>query len=73
MKRSQIVKAVREVLGEMSMSGDAGGYSTPFAFSKKGAGKNAATKQGERLGFKTVEKKKRPYNTKMFTYLDEKK
>jgi len=73
MKRSQIVKAVREVLEEMSMSGDAGGYSTPFAFSKKGAGKNAATKQGERLGFKTVEKKKRPYNTKMFTYLDEKK
>ena len=73
MKRSEIVKAIREVLEEMSMSGAAGGYLTPKAFAKKGQGKNAATKQGERLGFKTVEKKKRPYNTKMFTYLDEKK
>jgi hypothetical protein len=73
MKRSQIVEAVREVLEEMSMTGAVGGYLTPKAFAKKGQGKNAATKQGERLGFKTVEKKKRPYNTKMFTYLDEKK
>ncbi len=73
MKRSEIVEAIREVLEEMSMSGAVGGYLTPKAFAKKGQGKNAATKQGERLGYKTVEKKKRPYNTKMFTYLDEKK
>ena len=54
-------------------TGGVGGYSTPKAFAKKGQGKNAATKQGERLGFKTVERPKRPSNTKMFTYLDENK
>ncbi len=43
------------------------------AFAKKGQGKNVATKTGEKLGFKTVERPKRPSNTKMFTYLDEKK
>ena len=81
MKKSELIQKIKEVLAEMSTTGTGASfspgageqYATPFAFSKKGAGKNAATKQGERLGFKTVEKKKRPYNTKMFTYLDEKK
>jgi hypothetical protein len=73
MKRSQLKEMIKEVLDEMSTTGGVGGYSTPKAFAKKGQGKNAATKQGERLGFKTVERPKRPSNTKMFTYLDEKK
>ena len=74
MKKSHLVDIIKEVLSEEgSMTGAVVPIATPYAFSKKGAGKNAATKQGERLGFKTVEKKKRPYNTKMFTYLDEKK
>ena len=74
MKKSHLVDIIKEVLSEEgSMTGAVGPIATPYAFSKKGAGKNAATKQGERLGFKTVEKKKRPYNTKMFTYLDENK
>ena len=73
MKRSQIVKAVQEVLEEMSTTGGVGGYSTPFAFSKKGAGANAATKATEKLGYKTVERPKRPSHTKMFEYLDENK
>jgi len=74
MKKSHLIDIIKEVLSEEgSMTGAVGGYLTPKAFAKKGQGKNAATKQGERLGFKTVEKKKRPYNTKMFTYLDEKK
>ena len=73
MKRSQIVKAVQEVLEEMSTTGGVGGYSTPFAFSKKGAGANAATKATEKLGYKTVERPKRPSHTKMFDYLDENK
>jgi len=68
---SEIVKAVQEVLQEMSASGDAGGYSTPFAFSKKGAGANTATKASAKLGFKTVSRPKRPSHTKMIDYLDE--
>jgi hypothetical protein len=35
MKRSEIVKYVKEVLAELSASGGAGGYLTPFAFKKK--------------------------------------
>lgn len=71
MKRSEIVKAIREVLDEMSMSGDAGGYSTPFAFSKKGQGENSATKTMKKDGFKTVQRPKHPSHTKMFDYLNE--
>ena len=70
MKRSQIVKAVREVIEELSTSAGAGAYLTPHAFSKNSK-KNRATKQAEKLGYKTVKLKKRPYNPKMFDYLDE--
>jgi hypothetical protein len=81
MKKSQVIEIIREVLQEMSTTGGGASftpgsgeqYATTLAFSKKEQGKNAATKQGERLGFKTVKKKERPYNTKMFTYLDENK
>ena len=70
MKRSKLVKAVREVIEELSTTAGVAGYQTPYAFSK-GNKKNRATKQAEKLGYKTVKKKKRPYNTKMFDYLDE--
>ncbi len=70
MKRSKLVKAVREVIEELSTTAGVAGYQTPFAFSK-GNKKNRATKQAEKLGYKTVKQKKRPYNTKMFDYLDE--
>ncbi len=73
MKRSEIVKAVHEVLEEMSTTGGVGGYSTPNAFAKPGQGKNVATKTAEKLGYKTVERPKRPSHTKMFDYLDENK
>lgn len=73
MKRSVLVQAVREVLEEMSTSAGAGAYSTPFAFSKKGPGKNAATKTAQKLGYKIVERPSRPSHTKMFDYLDENK
>jgi hypothetical protein len=73
MKKSQIVKAVQEVLEEMSTTGGVGGYLTKNAFSKKGQGKNVATKTAEKLGYKTVERPKRPSHTKMFDYLDENK
>ena len=71
MKRSEIIKAVQEVLEEMSTTGGVGGYSTPFAFSKKGAGANAATKASQKLGFKAAPRPKHPSHTKMFDYLDE--
>jgi hypothetical protein len=73
MKKSQIVRAVQEVLEEMSTTGGVGGYLTKNAFSKKGQGKNIATKTAEKLGYKTVERPKRPSHTKMFDYLDENK
>lgn len=79
MKRSEVIKAIQEVLQEMSTTGGGASftpgsgeqYATPFAFSKKGQGKNAATKQGERLGLKTVKRPKHPSHTKMFDYLHE--
>ncbi len=70
MKRSALIKAVREVIEEMSTTAGVAGYQTPFAFSK-GNKKNRATKKMEKLGYKVVKQKKRPYNTKMFDYLDE--
>ena len=73
MKRSEVVKAVQEVLAEMSTTAGMAVPSTPFAFSKKGQGKNTATKTAEKLGYKTVERPKRPSHTKMFDYLDENK
>jgi hypothetical protein len=71
MKRSEIVKVIHEVLEEMSVSGDVGGYSTPNAFAKPGQGTNAATKASARLGFKAAPRPKHPSHTKMFDYLDE--
>lgn len=70
MKKSALKKIVKEVLEEMSTTASVAGYQTPYAFSK-GNKKNNATKKMEKLGFKTIKRKKRPYNTKMFDYLDE--
>jgi len=79
MKRSQLVAIVQEVLEELSSTGTGATftpgtgaqYATPFAFSKKGSGKNKATKYGEKLGYTTVKRKKRPFSTKLIDYLDE--
>jgi len=71
MKKSQILKAIQEVLEEMSTTGGVAGYSTPNAFAKKGQGDNPATKLMKKYGYSTVKTKKRPYDTKAFTYLDE--
>ena len=70
MKRSHLIELIREVLDEMSTTGGLG-YLTPNMFAKPGQGKNAATKQGERLGLKTVKRPKHPSHTKMFDYLHE--
>jgi len=70
MKRSKVVELVKEVIQELSTTSGAGSYLSKYAFGKKGT-KNKATKKMEKLGYKTVKQKKRPYNTKMFDYLDE--
>ena len=81
MKISELKKLIREVLHEMNeisatgtgatfTPGSGAQYATPYAFGKKGK-KNKATQYGEKLGFKTVKRKKSPYNTKMYDYLDE--
>lgn len=73
MKKSHLVKIIKEVLSEDgNVSGAVGPIATPFAFSKKGAGKNAATKASEKmLGMKTVKRPKHPSSTKLVDYLDE--
>jgi len=72
MKKSRLIELIREVLREDgNVTANVGPTATPNMFAKPGQGKNAATKQGERLGFKTVKLKKRPYDTEAFTYLDE--
>lgn len=70
MNKKVIVQAVREVLEELSTTAGVGSYLSKYAFGKKGV-KNRATKKMEKLGYKTIKRKKRPYNTKMFDYLDE--
>jgi len=47
-----IKQLVRDILDEESTSGDAGGYSTPYAFSKKGQKTNGATEEAGREGMK---------------------
>ena len=74
-KLREIIKEVLHELHEISATstggpGQGAQYATPHAFSK-GKQKNRATKYGEKLGYKVVKTKKKPYNTKMFDYLDE--
>ena len=73
-----LIKEVLLEINEVSMTGTGATftpgtgaqYATPYAFTK-GKAKNRATKYLEKLGFKAVKMKKRPYNTKMIDYLDE--
>lgn len=51
-----IKKLIEEVVDEITSTGSIAGYQTPFAFRRKGRGKNSATKYTEKLGF-TVDKK----------------
>jgi hypothetical protein len=64
--KEYIKSLVYEMLDEMSVSGDAGGYLTPQAFAKKGQGANAATKQAQRSGWKLAGGM--PKNSKVLDY-----
>lgn len=81
MKVKDLREVIREVMYELSevsttgtgasfSPGTGAQYATPYAFSKNNK-KNRATKYAEKLGYKVAKSKKRPYNTKMFDYLDE--
>lgn len=77
MKRKELVKLVKEILDEISATGTGASfspgvgaqYATPFAFSKSKTAKNRATKYQEKLGYKKVERPKRPSSTKLIDYL----
>ena len=70
MNKKIIVQAVREVLEELSTTAGVGSYLSKYAFGRKGV-KNRATKKMEKLGYKVIKNKKRPYSTKLIDYLDE--
>lgn len=74
MKKSEFVKAVQEVLAEMSGTGAVGPLAVPAAFTPPGQGDNKPTKMMVKdFGYEKVKMKKRPYDTKGFSYLDENK
>ena len=71
MNREKLREMLREIiLQELVENTTAGlpGYLTPHAFQSKRAGKNRATKFAEKLGFKVVERPKRPSSTKLIDY-----
>jgi hypothetical protein len=67
--KEYIKSLVREILEEEngSTSGDAGAYSTPYAFSRKGQKSNAATQAAEDEGFTKV-KPGMPSDSKILDY-----
>ena len=76
MTRSELVSLVREVMAELDEANVTGGtatftpgtgahYATPYAF---GISKRAS-RALKRIGYKNVERKKRPYSTKLIDYL----
>jgi hypothetical protein len=62
-----IKSLVHELLDEESTSGDAGGYLSPMAFSKKGQKSNGAIQSAKSQGMKLVPKGM-PKNSKVFDY-----
>lgn len=71
MKKHEIAELLRdyikEYLSEMSTTASVAGYQTPYAFSKDQRD-NLATKFMAKMGFKKVERPKRPSSTKLVDY-----
>jgi len=63
--KKYIEELVRKELEEMSGSGAAGPYSTPYAFAKPGQKSNAAVKNAEESGWKLA---KKPKTSKVVDY-----
>lgn len=76
MKRSKLVKLVREILRETSTTGTGASftpgvgaqYATPYAFSRNKKD-NRAVKFLKKIGYKKVQRPKRPSSTKLVDYL----
>jgi len=75
-KKSKLREIVKEVLDEISATGTGGSfspgtgaqYATPFAFSKSNRD-NRAVKFLKKIGYKKVNRPKRPSSTKLIDYL----
>lgn len=71
MKKSEFIDVLKEListeLNEMNVTGNVGGYLTPFAFSK-GKKDNRAVKTMKGFGFTKTERPKRPSSTKLVDY-----
>ena len=68
MKRSELISLVREVMTELeeaNVSGNIQGFTTPYAFGKD----KKATKALKRIGYKKIDRPKRPSSTKLVDYL----
>lgn len=74
MKKSELVSLVKEVMKEANVTNVGGAsfspgtgaqYATPNAFGKS----NRAVKYLKKLGYKQVQRPKRPSHTKAFDYL----
>jgi len=63
--KEYIKELVRKELEEMSGTGGGEAYATPYAFSRKGQGANAATKNAEESGWKLA---KKPTTSKVVDY-----
>ena len=59
---------VKGLVKEMSTSGAAGGYNTPYAFKKKGSKPNIS--QYTSIGYKPVNQKELRKKSKGFDYID---
>lgn len=73
---AEVIKELQEEIDEISTTGTGATftpgvgaqYATPYAFSK-GSGSNRAIKLLKKLGYKKVDRPKRPSHTKLFDYL----
>jgi len=78
MRKTDLIKLVREVIDEVSVTGSGASftagqgeqYATPHAFGK-GSADSRATKTLKKLGYSKTQRPKRPSHTKLFDYLDE--
>jgi len=76
MRKSELRKLVKEVLDEISVTGTGASftpgtgaqYATPYAFSKNKKD-NRAVKFLKKIGYKKVNRPKRPTSTKLVDYL----
>lgn len=80
MKKSKLLDIIKEILDEQeggavgNTTASVGPTAIPAAFAKPGQGDNRPTNMMVKdFGYTKIKMKKRPYDTKGFSYLDENK